>query len=87
MLRSKNVNSRLGGPDPQSCGLSPPRSGALLRVRGEAQGAERAVAISVKVTLKIEFKEKNSEPSSGAPESRSGPLSRTSGRGAEAFNR
>ena len=84
---SKNVNFRLGGSDPQSEGPSPPWSGALVRAPGEAEGGERTVAISVTTTEKIEFKEKNSEPSSGAPESRSGPMSRVSGTGAETFNR
>ena len=75
----------MGGLDSQIGGPSPPRSGALIRVSEVAQGGERTVAISVTVTEKIEFKEKNSEPSSGAPESRSGPLSRIPGRGAEIY--
>ena len=56
---SRNVNFRLGGPDPQSGGRGPQMPGALYRDPKGAHSGERTAAISVAVTEQIAI-EKNS---------------------------
>jgi len=56
MLRSKNVNFRLGGPDPQRVALGPQCTGALYRDGNGAHFSERTVTIRAAVAEKIAFK-------------------------------
>ena len=76
-LRSKNVNFRLGGPDPQMGGLCSQRTGALYRDPKEARSSERTVAIRTAIAEKIDFEEKKSAPSSGKTVHDGGPRLRT----------
>jgi len=58
ILRSKNVNFRLGGPDPQMGNLCPQWIGALYRAPKGAHCSERTVAISAAVAEIIDLEEK-----------------------------